>query len=125
MPERFSVKPKNSYILRDLDHNKVKNYYVIDIGGPNDGMIESEDFLSFPRGKDGRYYVYNEFGKTGIWLLRKKAAKKVHILPGKYELLESKDEIYFLDDAGNGIALTAGGKRYMYARMARFVEDKQ
>ena len=45
--------------------------------------------------------------------------------PGKYELLESKDEIYFLDDAGNGIALTAGDKRYMCARVARFVEDKQ
>lgn len=88
-------------------------------------MIKSEDFLSFLRGKDGHYYVYNEFGKTGIWLLRKKAAKKVHILPGKYELLESKDEIYFLDDAGNGIALTAGDKRYMCARVARFVEDKQ
>lgn len=123
--ERLGAERKNSYILRDLDHNKVKNNYIIDIGGPNDGMIKSEDFLSFLRGKDGHYYVYNEFGKTGIWLLRKKAAKKVHILPGKYELLESKDEIYFLDDAGNGIALTAGDKRYMCARVARFVEDKQ
>lgn len=125
MSERFSVKPKNSYILRDLDHNKVKNYYVIDIGGSNDGMIESEDFLSFPRGKNGQYYVYNEFGKTGVWLLRKKAAKRVPILPGKYEPLESRDEIYFLDDTGEGTELSVGGKRYMYARMARFVEDRQ
>ena len=125
MSARSSVKPKNSYILRDLDHNKVKNYYVIDIGGSNDGMIESEDFLSFPHGKNGQYYVYNEFGKTGVWLLRKKAAKKVPILPGKYEPLESRDEIYFLDDTGEGTELSVGGKRYMYARMARFVEDKQ
>ena len=125
MSERFSVKPKNSYILRDLDHNKVKNYYVIDIGGSNDGMIESKDFLSFPRGKDGQYYVYNEFGKTGVWLLRKKAAKRVPILPVKYEPLESRDEIYFLDDTGEGTELSVGGKRYMYARMARFVEDRQ
>ena len=125
MSERFSVKPKNSYILRDLDHNKVKNYYIIDIGGSNDGMIESEDFLSFPRSKDGQYYVYNEFGKTGVWLLRRKTAKRTQILPGKYELLESGDEIYFLDDAGDGMELSVGGKRYMYARMARFVEDKQ
>ena len=125
MLERVSMKPKNSYILRDLDHNKVKNYYVIDIGGPSDGMIESEDFLSFPRGKDGQYFVYNEFGKTGIWLLKKKAAKTVRIPPNKYEILESGDEIYFLDDAGDGTNLHVGGKRYMYARMAKFVEDKQ
>ena len=125
MSERFNMKPKNSYILRDRDYNKVKNYYVIDIGGSNDGMIESEDFLSFPRGKNGQYYVYNEFGKTGVWLLRKKAAKRVPILPGKYEPLESRDEIYFLDDTGEGTELSVGGKRYMYARMARFVEDKQ
>ena len=125
MSQRISAKPKNSYILRDSDHNKVKNYYIVDIGGANDGLIESEDFLSFPRGKDGQFYIYNEFRKNGVWLLRKKIAKRTQILPGRYERLEYGDEIYFLDEAGDGTDLPVGDKRYMYARMARFVEDKQ
>ena len=125
MSQRIIAKPKNSYILRDSDHNKVKNYYIVDIGGANDGLIESEDFLSFPRGKDGQFYIYNEFRKNGVWLLRKKIAKRMQILPGRYERLEYGDEIYFLDEAGDGTDLPVGDKRYMYARMARFVEDKQ
>ena len=120
--KRISTKAINSYILRDNDYNNVKNYYTINIGSSNDGLIASEDYVSVPRNKDGKYFVYNSKSKKGIWLL-KKDGRRVRVVSDPIQL-EDGDEIFFLKEDWNNTELPVGDTKYSYVRIARFREDK-
>lgn len=113
---------KNSYILRDREKNFIKNYYLYGMDTTDNRYKLSSNYITIAKNEKG-YYLYNEFKKDGISVKRASNHKHETIDPGKYILLESGDEIYFVLAKNGAIPITMNGKRYSFLKMARFMEE--
>lgn len=113
---------KNSYILRDGEKNKIKNYYLYGADTTNNRYNLSDDYVTVAKTDEG-YYLLNEYNKMGIKVKRAKTHKTIAINPGKYILLESGDEIYFEFDSKEPKLINLNDQTYTFLKMARFMEE--
>lgn len=124
-PEKLFEKAVNSYILRDADKNRIKNYYVLRSESDNPDLSRaSGNYITIVK-KDSEYHVYNEFNQGGISVRSFVTGKFTPLGARGDVILKPGDEIYFGVIDNKAIKISCGGKLYRYIRVAKFVEDRR
>lgn len=109
----------NTYILRDNELNRIKNFYILRA----ENEKASENFMTIAKDQNG-YWLYNEFSKAGIAVKPHNATQIVKVDDkNKPYLLKNEDQIYF--DIDKDAHITNKGKNYSLFRIARFILENK
>lgn len=121
--DKKSGKLVNSYVLKKTHKNLIKSLYVLRYDDLSKEKRSADNYLTIAYNEKG-FHAYNEYSKPGIVVKRYGTNNFVRVDNNKALLLNSGDEIYF--EINNGaIDIECGGVRYLFIRMARFMEVKE